>query len=130
METLILPPNVYAEDCPTRQVLDRIGDKWTTLTIGLLAERPMRFSELQRSIVGISQKMLTQTLRSLERDGLIHRTVYAEVPPRVEYTLTPLGETLCAPIEAIRRWSEDHINEVTAAQSLYDARTGKTATAV
>ena len=85
METTIKRPDVYAEDCPTRQVLDRIGDKWTTLTIGLLHERPMRFSELQRRIAGISQKMLTQTLRMLERDGLLRRTVYAEVPPRVEY---------------------------------------------
>ncbi len=84
METTIKRPDVYAEDCPTRQVLDRIGDKWTTLIIGLLHERPMRFSELQRRIAGISQKMLTQTLRMLERDGLIRRTVYAEVPPRVD----------------------------------------------
>jgi len=128
METQVRPPNVYAEDCPTRQVLDRIGDKWTTLTIGLLQQRPMRFSELQRRIAGISQKMLTQTLRSLERDGLLRRTVYAEVPPRVEYALTPLGETLCDPIEAIRRWSEDHIDEVSAAQAVYDARANEPAT--
>lgn len=122
METQARRPDVYAEDCPTRQVLDRIGDKWTTLTIGLLHDGPKRFSELQREIAGISQKMLTQTLRMLERDGLIRRTVYAEVPPRVEYELTPLGETLCDPIEAIRRWSEEHIDEVTTAQQRYDAR--------
>ena len=125
METTIKRPDVYAEDCPTRQVLDRIGDKWTTLTIGLLHERPMRFSELQRRIAGISQKMLTQTLRMLVRDGLLRRTVYAEVPPRVEYELTPLGQTLCDPIEAIRRWSETHIDEVTAAQRRYDTRTSE-----
>ncbi|MBI1257557.1 MAG: hypothetical protein GC204_08810 [Chloroflexi bacterium] len=76
--------------------------------------------QTQRRIDGISQKMLTQTLRSLERDGLVERTVYAEVPPRVVYNLTPLGETLCAPIAAIRCWAETHISEVSAAQSLYD----------
>jgi DNA-binding HxlR family transcriptional regulator len=125
VETNPLLPDIYAEDCPTRQVLDRIGDKWTTLTIGLLKDGPKRFSELQRGIVGVSQKMLTQTLRSLERDGLVTRTVYAEVPPRVEYTLTPLGETLCGPIEAIHRWSIEHIEQVTAAQQRYDNRNAK-----
>lgn len=114
--------DVYAADCPTRQVLDRIGDKWTTLVLLLLEDGPRRFSELRRSIVGISQKMLTQTLRSLERDGLVSRTIYAEVPPRVEYALTPLGKTLCTPIAAIVCWSETHIGEVLAAQALYDAR--------
>ena len=97
METTLLPPNVYSSTCPTRQVLDRIADKWTALVIGALEDGPQRFSQIQRRIDGISQKMLTQTLRSLERDGLIERHVYAEVPPRVVYTLTPLGKTLCAP---------------------------------
>jgi DNA-binding HxlR family transcriptional regulator len=120
METMILPPNVYSSTCPTRQVLDLIADKWTALVIGALEDEPQRFSQIQRRIDGISQKMLTQTLRSLERDGLVGRTVYAEVPPRVVYTLTPLGETLCAPIAAIRHWAEAHIGEVTAAQTLYD----------
>jgi DNA-binding HxlR family transcriptional regulator len=114
--------DVYAENCPTRQVLDRIGDRWTTLVIGLLEDRPMRFSELQRAIEGVSQKMLTQTLRGLERDGLVTRTVYPEVPPRVEYDLTPLGETLCAPIKAIHQWAENHIGEVSTAQTAYDSR--------
>lgn len=122
METIEIYGNVYASDCPTRQVLDRIGDKWTALIIGVLEEGPHRFSELQRCIGGISQKMLTQTLRSLERDGLVNRTVYAEVPPRVEYALTPLGETLCAPIAAIRQWAEENIAEVSAAQAVYDSR--------
>lgn len=122
METKFAYGDVYAEDCPTRRVLDRIGDKWTTLIIGLLEEGPQRFSALQRSIQGISQKMLTQTLRSLERDGLISRTLYPEVPPRVEYALTPLGKTLCAPISAIVHWAEDHFVEVVAAQDMYDAR--------
>lgn len=122
METIEVHGNVYDADCPTRQVLDRIGDKWTTLVIGMLEEGSKRFSELQRSIGGISQKMLTQTLRSLERDGLVNRTVYAEVPPRVEYALTPLGETLCAPIAAIRQWAEDNIADVSAAQTAYDTQ--------
>jgi DNA-binding HxlR family transcriptional regulator len=116
-----LEADIYAASCPTRQVLDKIGDKWTALIIGLLAEHSQRFSQLRRSIGGISQKMLTQTLRNLERDGLVSRKVYAEVPPRVEYRLTPLGETLCEPLAAIRKWAIDHIDEVAAAQSSYDA---------
>lgn len=114
--------DVYSHNCPTRQVLDRIGDKWTALIIGVLEEGPQRFSELRRCIGGISQKMLTQTLRNLERDGLVNRTVYAEVPPRVEYKLTPLGKTLCEPLAAIRDWSMDHIDEIVTAQSVYDAK--------
>ncbi|MCB8968900.1 MAG: helix-turn-helix domain-containing protein [Chloroflexota bacterium] len=113
--------DVYNSNCPTRQVLDRIGDKWTALIIGLLEEGPQRFSALQRNIGGISQKMLTQTLRNLERDGLVNRVLYAEVPPRVEYTLTPLGETLCTPLAVIRNWAEEHIEEISAAQTAYDA---------
>jgi DNA-binding HxlR family transcriptional regulator len=113
---------MYAAGCPTRKVLDLIGDKWTALIVGLLEDGPKRFSELQRTIVGISQKMLTQTLRNLERDGLVNRTIYPEVPPRVEYTLTPLGETLCAPLSAVRDWAEEHIADVTAAQARYDGR--------
>ena len=112
----------YKANCPSRQVLDLIGDKWASLLILLLADEPKRFSTLQRSIQGISQKMLTQTLRSLERDGLISRTLYPEVPPRVEYALTPLGKTLCAPISAIVHWAEEHIDEVAAAQVTYDAK--------
>lgn len=122
MVTFNAETNLYREACPTRQVLSRIADKWTTLIIGILEDGPKRFSEIQRGIEGISQKMLTQTLRSLERDGLITRTVYAEVPPRVEYALTPLGETLCAPIAAIRQWAEDYIGEVSRAQVSYDSR--------
>lgn len=122
METIKLNGDPYNGNCPTRQVLDRIGDKWTVLIIGLLEGRPKRFSELQRSIIGISHKMLTQTLRNLERDGLVHRTLYPEVPPRVEYALTPLGETLCTPITAIRHWAEENITAVTTAQAIFDAR--------
>ena len=114
-------PNVYDANCPTRQVLDLIADKWATLIIGLLNDKqPQRFAALQRQIGGISQKMLTQTLRSLERDGLVQRTIYPQVPPRVEYALTPLGQTLCEPIAALIRWSEENIDAVTAAQKRYD----------
>ena len=113
-------PNPYAADCPTRRALDRIGDKWSVLIVARLAERTHRFAELLRGISGISQKMLTQTLRSLERDGLVTRTIYAQVPPRVEYALTPLGRTLVDPIQAVIAWAEDHIAEVQAAQREHD----------
>jgi len=113
-------PNPYAADCPTRRALDRIGDKWSVLIVGLLAQRTHRFAELRRSIEGISQKMLTQTLRSLERDGLLTRTIYPEVPPRVEYSLTPLGRTLAEPIQAVVAWAETHITQVEAAQRKYE----------
>lgn len=115
-----MEPNPYAADCPTRRALDRIGDKWSVLIVGLLAQRTHRFAELRRSIEGISQKMLTQTLRSLERDGLLTRTIYPEVPPRVEYSLTPLGRTLVEPIQAVVAWAETHITQVEAAQRKYE----------
>lgn len=118
----MLPPNVYSMDCPTRQVLNLIADRWTALVIGLLEHEPKRFSQLQRGIGGISQKMLSQTLRQLERNGLVTRTVYAEVPPRVEYALTPLGKTLCLPLAAIRDWAETHIDQITTAQAAYEER--------
>lgn len=113
----------FAADCPTRQVLDRVGDKWSVLIIMLLKDGTLRFSELKRAIAGISHKMLTQTLRSLERDGLVTRTVYPEVPPRVEYALTALGETLYEPIASIHCWAETHIQDVLAAQACYDTQT-------
>ena len=103
-------------------MLDVIADKWATLIIGLLKTQSMRFMALHKQIGGISQKMLTQTLRDLEREGLVQRTIYAEVPPRVEYALTPLGQTLCEPIEAIIKWSEENIEAVIAARQLYDQR--------
>ena len=120
METIIKIHDVYDKNCPTRQVLDRIADKYTVLVIVFLQDRPRRFSELQRMITGISQKVLTQTLRSLERDGLLTRTVYAEVPPRVEYALTPLAETLIEPLAALREWAEANIEAIVVAQQDYD----------
>jgi DNA-binding HxlR family transcriptional regulator len=105
-------PNVLSAQCPTRLVLDLIADKWTALVIYLLAGGTRRYGELQRSIGGISQKMLTQTLRRLEEDGLVTRTVYAEIPPRTEYSLTVLGATLKEPLGALCRWAELHLSEV------------------
>ena len=109
--------NVYAAMCPTRQALDRIADKCTALIVGLLGQRPHRFSELLRGVEGVSQKMLTQTLRSLEMDGLVRRHVKPTVPVSVEYSLTATGRTLTEPLEAIRSWAEHHIEEVLAARS-------------
>ena len=122
MDTADSLQGVYSGNCPTRQVLDLISDRWTTLVIGLLEQKSHRFSELQRHIGGISQKMLSHTLRQLERDGLVTRTVYAQVPLKVEYALTPLGRTLCEPLAAIRLWAETHIGSITEAQAAYESR--------
>lgn len=115
--------DVYNEHCPTRMVLDRIADKWTVLVIGALENETKRFGQLRREIGGVSQKMLTQTLRGLERDGLVARVVYASVPPKVEYSLTELGRTLVRILEAIRQWSEKRIENVLQARDDYDTRT-------
>ncbi|WP_458096047.1 winged helix-turn-helix transcriptional regulator [Roseomonas sp. WA12] len=117
-----MQPNTYDQACPTRLVLDRIADKWTVLILGLLAEQPRRFNQLRRAVDGLSQKVLSQTLRRLERDGLITRTAFATVPVTVEYALTPLGRTLAATVDALRLWAEAHIGAVLKAQSVYDAR--------
>jgi DNA-binding HxlR family transcriptional regulator len=111
------------EDCEVRQILDRVADKWSLLVIALLEQRTMRFMELRREIDGVSQRMLTVTLRQLERDGLVHRTVHPVVPPRVDYELTPLGSTLHETIRALVTWTEAHQNEIAAARAAYDART-------
>src|SRR5215472_16474530 len=107
-------PSVLEPQCPSRLVLDRIADKWTALVIQILASGTMRYAQLQRAIGGISQKMLTQTLRSLERDGLVQRTVHPVIPPKVEYSLTKLGRTLIEPLQALCRWSEKHLPEIQA----------------
>jgi DNA-binding HxlR family transcriptional regulator len=121
METIeIARWNVYDDRCPTRFALNRIADKWTVLIVGRLAERKQRFGELRRYIAGISPKILTQKLRELERDGLVARKVYASVPPKVEYTLTPLGCTLIDLLEGIRVWAETHIETVLEAQLTFD----------
>ncbi|MBH5338657.1 helix-turn-helix transcriptional regulator [Streptomyces pactum] len=104
-----------------RETLDRIGDKWSVLVIGILSRGPLRFSALQQRVPGISQRMLTLTLRHLERDGVVSRTVYAEVPPRVEYQLTPLGESLRTIVHALAQWVTDHHEEIESARRRYDA---------
>jgi DNA-binding HxlR family transcriptional regulator len=103
-------------------VLDRIADKWTVLIVGALEDKKKRFGELRREIGGVSQKMLTQTLRGLERDGLVARVVYASVPPKVEYSLTELGRTLVPILEEIRGWSEKNIEDVLNARKVYGGR--------
>ena len=110
------------EGCEVRQILDRIADKWSLLVISLLEERTMRFNELRREIDGISQRMLTVTLRQLERDGLVCRTVYPVVPPRVEYCLSPLGTTLLGTIQALVVWTEKHQPGDRSGQGEFDAR--------
>jgi DNA-binding HxlR family transcriptional regulator len=110
------------EDCEVRQILDRVADKWSLLVIALLEHRTLRFTELRRRIDGISQRMLTVTLRQLERDGLLRRTVHPVVPPRVDYALTPLGSTLHPTIQALVTWTEAHQQEIAAARADYDVR--------
>lgn len=108
------------EDCDVRQILDRIADKWSLLVVALLQRRTMRFNELRREIDGISQRMLSVTLRHLERDGLIDRTVYPEVPPRVEYRLTDLGCSLLGTIQPLVDWTEKHQAEIAQARAAFD----------
>jgi len=115
------PQDVAGALCNPRQALELISDRWSMIVIKALAEGIHRYGELQRSIDGISQKMLTHTLRSLERDGLVWREVHPVVPPRVEYGLTPLGVTLFEPIAAIGAWGERHMDAVLAARQLHDA---------
>jgi DNA-binding HxlR family transcriptional regulator len=111
-------PDVFNANCDSRQVLALIADRWSMLVIYALSRRVRRHGELKRMIGGISQKMLTQTLRSLERDGLVTRRVYDLVPPRVEYALTPLGRTLLGPLTAICRWAQNHLPQVRAAREV------------
>jgi DNA-binding HxlR family transcriptional regulator len=115
-----LEPDPYDPCCPTRLLLDRIGDKWTVLVLGLLRDGPMRFNAMRRAVRGVTQKMLSQTLKSLERDGLVDRQVLPLAPVAVEYSLTPLGATLTSTIEELQRWARDHIVEVAKAQKRYD----------
>ncbi len=113
--------NAYDANCPTRIVLDQLADKWTVLVLGALDSGPVRFNALKRRLEGISQKVLAQTLKELERNGLVQRRAYATVPVTVEYALTSLGEALAEPVNALRDWAERHISLVLAAQKKYDA---------
>ena len=112
--------NAMLEACPTRQLLDVLSDKWVCLVLTALTPGPRRHSELGREIAGVSQKMLTQTLRGLERDGLVTRTVTPAVPVRVDYELTALGHNLAPVMSAIKHWAETHMNDVLAARSEHD----------
>lgn len=115
--------DVYSRDCPSRVVLDRIGDRWTALIVGVLEDGPRRFGEI-RDAMGITSKVLAETLRTLERDGIVSRTAYPEIPPRVEYELTRLGLTLREPLAAIREWAEAHVEEILAARDQADGEHG------
>jgi DNA-binding HxlR family transcriptional regulator len=114
------PWNVFDSHCPTRQVLDLIADKWTVLVIRRLSDGTLRFAQLRRSVDGISQKVLTNILRGLERDGIVTRRIYASVPPKVEYSLTSLGRSLCGLVEGICDWAEANIEHVQTAREVYD----------
>ncbi len=117
-----MKPRHTQESCiPVREILSRVGDKWSILVIMLLGERPWRFNEMKRSVEGLSQRMLTLTLRNLERDGLVTRTVYPTVPPSVEYALTPLGESLTGPVGALGRWAQQNSPRIDAARQRFDA---------
>ena len=115
-------PSVYDRSCPARLVIDHLADKWAVLIIGQLANGTMRFAELRRAVDGVSQKMLTVTLRDLERDGLVSRKLYASVPPKVEYSLTPLGASLSDKMEDICRWAEAHMDQIVRAREHFDRR--------
>lgn len=112
--------NVLDENCASRQAVELIGNKWTMLAVFALAGGTKRYSEMKRMIVNVSQKMLTQTLRDLEQSGLVRREVYPVIPPKVEYSLTPLGETLLDPILAIKRWSETYMDQVTTFREQFE----------
>ena len=114
--------DAFLADCPSRLVLDRISDKWVTLVIASLSDGPLRFSELSRQLAGVSQKMLTQTLRTLERDGLLTRTVTATVPATVTYELTALGQSLQDVMHQMKNWAESHMAAVLEARASYDAQ--------
>ncbi len=108
--------------CRAREVLDRVGDKWSLYVIHLLGGGTRRFSDLRRMIDGISQRMLTVTLRGLERDGLVTRTVYPTVPPRVDYALSPMGRTLLDTVRALVQWADQHLADIDTARAAYDRR--------
>ena len=117
-----MKPDHPEADCPMLLILEGLANKWAVLVVATLWKGPLRVNELKRTVGGVSQKMLSQTVRALERDGLISRTATATVPVTVEYAITPLGETLAKTMDALRIWSADHIAEVIGARSAFDAR--------
>jgi DNA-binding HxlR family transcriptional regulator len=125
-----MKPNVYDPDCPARTMLDRIGDKWTVLVVLVLLDGPRRFNDLRARVGKVAPKVLTETLRRLERDGVLTRTAFAEIPPRVVYELTPLGRSLEQPIRSIADWAERHMESITAAREAYDGSASDATTPV
>lgn len=121
MDTVAPEFNVMTLGCPSRLIMQRLGDKWTPLVLLALEEHPHRFSHIRDRIGGITPKVLTQTLRTLERDGLLTRTIYPQVPPRVEYELTELGHSVLGPMEILRLWSQEHAKKILEARDTYDA---------
>nr|WP_245365741.1 helix-turn-helix domain-containing protein [Neorhizobium galegae] len=109
-----------SDNCPVRDVISQIAGKWSTLLLHALSDRPYRFGELRRLVPDISQRMLTQTLRDLQRDGYIARTVYPTKPPSVEYSMTPLGHSLFAPLSKVLQWAQDNHEQVKAARLAFD----------
>ena len=107
------------------EVLSRVGDKWTVLVVGTLGDGPKRFNELRRALGSISQRMLTLTLRALERDGLVTRTIFPTIPPRVDYELTDLGRGLAQPVQALGQWAFEHLPEIEGARTSFDTRNEK-----
>jgi DNA-binding HxlR family transcriptional regulator len=118
------PWDVMVATCPSRTSLAKIANKWTAMIVIALSDGPLRFGALREAVDGISGKVLTETLRDLERDGVLSRTMYNEMPPRVEYELTPLGQTLRQPLTALGHWAENHIEDVLRAREDYDQRSG------
>jgi DNA-binding HxlR family transcriptional regulator len=121
-EPVATADDVFNEACGTRRVLSLLADKWTVLLVAALHPGPRRFGELQRRIEGISAKVLTDCLRGLEEDGLVVRTAFPTIPPKVEYALTPLGQSLVEPLTALCRWAAAHLEEVEVARSQFAAR--------
>jgi DNA-binding HxlR family transcriptional regulator len=117
--------NAFLDACPTRQLLDALSDKWVTLVLAALDDGPLRYSELSRMIAGVSQKMLTQTLRTLQRDGVVTRTVTPSVPIRVDYQLTALGKDLAPVLTAIKTWAEANMDRIAQARTTFDAAAEK-----
>ena len=115
-----LKPELRLDDCPVRRVLDQISDKWSTLLILTLSESPHRFGALRRALPDISQRMLTQTLRDLQRDGMVSRHVHPTVPPSVEYRLTPLGQSFLTPLEGLIHWAEAHFGAIEKARESFE----------
>jgi DNA-binding HxlR family transcriptional regulator len=112
----------YRQTCQWREVVDLIGDKWTVMILRVLCHKQLRYSEVHRQVEGISQKVLTASLRSLERDGIVKRTIYPVIPPKVEYELTPLGYSVFDVVDALRSWSVEHLDAIQTARAAYDGQ--------